>query len=54
MKLAPNVLRFTYQNLKYCKPYEKINKEHQNARFIDEKKKNYESDAFVSFFSCDL
>ena len=22
-KLAPNALRFTYQNLKFCKPHEK-------------------------------
>ena len=30
-KLAPNALRFTYLNLKFCKPHDKQNKKHQNA-----------------------
>ena len=38
-KLAPNALRFTYQNSKSCKPHEKQNKKHQNAKSIDEKLK---------------
>ena len=38
-KLASNALRFTFQNLKSCKPHEKQNKKHQNDRFIDEKLK---------------
>ena len=53
-KLAANALRFTYQNLKSCKPYEKQNKKHQNARFIDEKLKTKSLMFFVSFFSCDV
>ena len=35
-KLVPNALRFTYWNLKSCKPHEKQNKKHQNARYIGE------------------
>ena len=37
-KLAPNALRFTYWNLKSCKP-QKTKQKHQNARFIDENQK---------------
>ena len=40
--------------LKSCKPHEKQNKKHQNARFIDEKLKNKSLMFFVSFFLFDL
>ena len=38
-KLEPNALRFTYQNLKSCKPQEKTEENHQNAKSIGEKLK---------------
>ena len=53
-KLAPNALRFTYQNLKSCKPHEKQNKKHQNAKYIGEIMKTKGLMFIVSFFSCDL
>ena len=52
-KLAPNALRFAHQNLKSCKPHEKTEQKHQNARSIDEKLKTKSLMFFVSFFfSC--
>ena len=53
-KLEPNTLRFTYQNLKSCKPLEKTKQKNQNARSIGEKLKNKILMFFVSFFSSDL
>ena len=49
-KLATNSLQFTYQNLKSCKPHEKIKQKHQNNRCIDEKLKTKSLMLFVSFF----
>ena len=52
--LAANAMRFTYQNLKSCKPHEKQNKEHQNVKSIGEKPKTKGLMLFVLFVSCDL
>ena len=52
-KLAPNALRFTYQNLKSFKPREKT-KNIQNARYIGEKLKTKCLMFCVLFFSFDL
>ena len=49
-KLTPNAFRFTYQNLKSCKPHEKQNKKHQNATSICKKLKTKGLMFFVSFF----
>ena len=49
-KLVPNALRFTYQNLKSCKPHGNQNKKHQNAKSIGEKLKTKDLMFFVSFF----
>ena len=47
-KLAPNALRFTYQNSKSCKPHEKQNKKHQNAKAGP---KIFLATVFESFFT---
>ena len=46
-KLAPNTLRFTYQNLKSCKPQKKT---HQNAISLGKKLKTKSLMFFVRFF----
>ena len=48
-KLAPNALRFTYQNLKAYKPHEKKTKKYQMANSICKKLKTKSLMFFVLF-----
>ena len=51
-KLVPNALRFTYQNLKSCKPHEKTKQ--KASKSIGKKLKTKGMMSFVSSFSGDL